>query len=71
MDWVCIASVALDSIIHHWHKKQKKWVARLKFKGKIMNFGSFSNFEDAVKARHRAEEEYFGTFLAAIDEQDK
>ena len=55
----------------YWHKKQQKWVARLKFQGKLMTFGAFSNFEDAVKARHRAEEEYFGTFLAAIDEQDK
>ena len=52
----------------YWHKKQKKWVARLKFKGKLMTFGSFSNFEDAVKARKQAEEEYFGTFLEEINQ---
>ena len=40
-----------------------KWRARLKFKGKLMNFGSFSDFEDAVKARKQAEAEYFGEFL--------
>jgi hypothetical protein len=55
----------------YWHKKQKKWVVRLVFKGKHINFGSFSNFEDAVKARQRAEEEYVGAFLAAIDGQDE
>lgn len=55
----------------YWYKKQNKWVARLKFQGKLMTLGSFANYEDAVKARHRAEEEYFGTFLAGIDELDK
>lgn len=52
-----------------WHKKQRKWVARLQFRGKIMNLGSFFNFEDAVKARQRAEEEYFGNFLAQRNEK--
>lgn len=50
----------------YWHKKQKKWVARLKFKWKLMTFGSFSNFEDAVKARQRAEEEIYGSFLEEL-----
>ena len=52
-----------------WHKKQRKWVARIKFKGRIINLGSFSDFEEAVKARQRAEEEYFETFLAERDAQ--
>ena len=47
-------------------KKTGKWRARLKFKGKIMNFGSYTNFEDAVAARKAAEEEYFGAFLEEI-----
>ena len=47
----------------YWHKRQQKWVARLTFKGKVMSFGSFSRFEDAVKARQKAEEEYFGAFI--------
>ena len=50
----------------YWHKKQKKWVARLKFRGKLMTFGSFSKYEDAVKARQRAEEEIFGNFLEEL-----
>lgn len=37
--------------------------------GNVTNFGSFSNFEDAVKAKRQAEEEYFGTFLAELSEQ--
>lgn len=44
-------------------KRSGKWRARLKFKGKLMNFGSYNNFEDAVKARKEAEELYFGEFL--------
>ena len=33
------------------------------FKGKIMSFGSFVRFEDAVFARKEAEKIYFGEFL--------
>ena len=40
-----------------------KWRARLTFKGKIMSFGSFARFEDAVFARKEAEKIYFGEFL--------
>ncbi len=51
-----------------WHKKQRKWIARLQFRGKVINLGSFSEFEDAVKARQCAEEEYFETYLATRNE---
>ena len=51
-----------------WYKRQQKWVARLTFKGKVMNFGSFTNYEDAVKARQRAEEEIFGAFGEEIQQ---
>ena len=44
-------------------RRTGRWRARLKFKGKLMNFGSYSDFNDAVKARRQAEEEYFGEFL--------
>ncbi len=54
----------------YWHKKQQKWVARLKFKGKLMNFGSFFDFDDAVNARKNAEQKYFGAFLTEINAQD-
>ena len=50
----------------YYDKKTNKYRARLKFKGKIMNFGSYAKFEDAVAARKAAEEEYFGAFLEEI-----
>lgn len=51
----------------YYDKKQNRWRARLKFKGKIMNFGSYDKFEDAVAARKAAEREYFGEFLEKHD----
>ena len=50
----------------YWHKKQNKWYARLKFQGKLLNLGSYSEYADAVKARQRAEEEIFGGFLSEM-----
>ncbi|MBQ8288709.1 MAG: hypothetical protein IJX76_08080 [Clostridia bacterium] len=47
-------------------KRTGKWRARLKFKGKTMNFGSYHSFEDAVNARRKAEAEYFGGFLETV-----
>ncbi len=41
----------------------------MKFKGKVMNFGSFSNFENAVQARKKAEEIYFGEFLESYENE--
>ena len=54
----------------YYDKKTNKYRARLKFKGKIMNFGSYSKFEDAVAARKVAEEEYFGAFLEEIGQAE-
>lgn len=46
-----------------YEKRSNKWRARLRFKGKIMSFGSYDRFEDAVSARKAAEKLYFGEFL--------
>ncbi len=43
-----------------------KWRAGIKFKGKSINLGYYEKFEDAVKARQRGEEEYFGAFLETV-----
>lgn len=43
--------------------KTGKYRARIKFQGKIRNLGTFTNLEDAVKARRIAEEETFGAYL--------
>ena len=47
----------------YFEKKSSKWRARLRFKGKIMDFGTYERFEDAVAARKAAERQYFGAFL--------
>ena len=47
----------------YFEKLINKLIARLTFKGKIMSFGSFVKFEDAVSARKQAEKIYFGEFL--------
>jgi hypothetical protein len=43
-----------------------KWRARLKFKGKLMDFGTYTRFEDAVRARKEAERTYFGEFMDSL-----
>ena len=50
-----------------WDRNSNKWRARLKFKGKLMSFGSYDRFEDAVEARKKAETEYFA---AALEEYE-
>ena len=47
----------------YFDKRTGKYRARLKFKGKIMSFGSYKNFEDAVKARKDAEQRIYGAYL--------
>ena len=41
-------------------KNNPKWVASIQIDGKAIHLGSFSLFEDAVKAREDAELKYFG-----------
>lgn len=50
----------------YWDKRSAKWRARLRFKGKTYNFGSYANFDDAVKARKQAEHLIYGEFLEQI-----
>ena len=44
-------------------KSRGKWVANMKLKGKSIYLGRFDNKEDAIKARLKAEEEYFVPIL--------
>lgn len=41
-----------------WNKKAEKWIAYIMRK----HLGTFNSFEDAVKARKRAEQKYFGEY---------
>lgn len=50
----------------YYESKTGKWRARLRFKGKIYNFGTYSNFDDAVKARKDAEQRIYGKFLDGV-----
>ena len=50
----------------NWDKNSGKWRARLRFKGKTYNFGTYANFEEAVKARKEAEQLIYGEFLDQI-----
>ena len=46
-----------------FNKEKKKWQARIKIKGKDIYLGYFDKKEDAIKARLKAEEEYFVPIL--------
>ena len=46
-----------------WMPRTNQWKAVIFFKGKRHYLGCYGKFEDAVKARKRAEEELFGRFL--------
>ena len=46
-----------------WRASKRRWNATICFKGKRRYLGSYARFEDAVKARKRAEEELFDPFL--------
>lgn len=40
----------------HWDRRREKWVAQIRFKGKLYRLGSYSDLRDAVRARRRGEE---------------
>ena len=46
-----------------WDKRRKKWEAYIHFKGSKHFLGYFDKKEDAIKARLKAEEEYFVPIL--------
>ena len=46
-----------------WLARKHRWRASICFKGKRYYLGSYRSFEDAVKARQRAEEELHEGFL--------
>lgn len=50
-----------------WIAKKQRWRASICFKGKRRYLGSYERFEDAAKARKRAEEDLFDTFLNVYD----
>ena len=45
-----------------WGKKAQRWRAYLQYERSNMNLGYFTNKDDAIKARLKAEAKYFGEF---------
>lgn len=43
--------------------KKGKWIARITFKGKVYNLGTYVDINDAIAARKKAEQRLFGEFL--------
>lgn len=53
----------------YFNKKRGKWVAQIMFKGRCHYLGGYLKLEDARKARQRAEEEVFGSFLTGYSQE--
>jgi hypothetical protein len=45
-----------------WVRNRNNWKAEIKLNDKMIYLGSYDSFEDAVKARKKAEEKYFGEY---------
>lgn len=44
-----------------WHEKDKRWRAEIKVKGKKIYLGNFRDIQDAIIAREKGEEQYWGS----------
>ena len=53
----------------YYEKNTGKYRARIKFKGKLYNLGSYHRLEEAVEARKRGEAEIYGSFLETLGEK--
>ena len=51
----------------HWDKATKRWISRIKFKGKHIYLGRYADKQDAIDARLEAEEKYFKPILEKYD----
>lgn len=72
VDGTCVEMLAAKTVRRNntsgvpgveWWKSKHRWRATLCFKGKRHYLGSYGSFEEAVKARRRAEEELVEPFL--------
>ena len=53
----------------YWHKKNKKWIARIMKNFKSINLGNFDNEEDALEARKVGELKYFGEYAYGFERE--
>jgi hypothetical protein len=47
---------------YNWNKKDKKWMVRIMVNNKSYYLGLFHKEQDAMNARKKAEEKYFGEY---------
>ena len=46
----------------YWDKRRNNWYAQITYNKKTISLGAFTDFDEAVKARKKAEEKYFGEY---------
>lgn len=49
----------------HWHKRDRRWEARITVNGRRTHLGQFAHIEDAAAAYRVAAEQHFGNFARA------
>ena len=54
----------------YFDQKRGVYQARIRFQKKLYNLGTYTNLDDAVKARRQAEEKYFEGFLESAAAQE-
>lgn len=54
-----------------WHKRLKKWAARIDINKSRIHLGYYSDIDDAIAARKAAEEKYFKPVLEEYENQKK
>ena len=78
IDGTCVEMLAAKTVRRNntsgvpgvdWWSSKQRWRAAICFKGKRHYLGSYIRFEDAVKARKRAEEDLHEQFLREYAEQ--
>jgi hypothetical protein len=47
----------------YWHDSGNSWAAQISINNKRIYLGLFKNIEDAIAARKKAEEKYYGEFV--------
>lgn len=52
-----------------WLQKEARWRATICFKGKRTYLGRFATFQEAVKARKTAEEQFHDAFVAQVTQE--
>ncbi len=52
-----------SGVVGVWKTKSNKWLSYIRKDKKLINLGTFKNFEDAVTTRKQAELKYFGEII--------